>query len=1052
MAISLVTSYSQNFDTLAISGTMNTLLPNGWALTETGGGARDNEAYAFDDGGSNTGDTYSYGVDNSTDRAFGGLQSGTLIPVIGAEFVNGTGSLLTSLLIAYTGEQWRLGTAARADRIDFQISTNATSLTTGTWVDVNALDFSSPNTTVTGQLDGNAAANRTAISSTITSLSIADGATFWIRWTDFNASGSDDGLAVDDFSITAAAGPAPVLVTIAASDADASETGANAGTFRVSRTGDVTSGLAVTFDTSGNASAGDYTPALGASVLIPAGASFVDITITPVDDSTAEGPETLTLTLTDGAQYDLGTPAAATVTIADNDAALTLISAIQGAGSTSPLAGQLVVVEAIVVGDFQGASGLSGFFLQEEDAQADGNLLTSEGIFVFQGASGTAVSVGDLVRVTATVLEFGTAGSTMTELTTITSLSVVSSGNPLPTAATLTFPQVNTSALESFEGMRVNVTTTLTVTDTFTLGRFGEVGLASDGPGNQPGTDARIDQYTQFNLPGVAGNTAYQSTVAPRLLIVDDASSLSNRDPIVYGRDGNPLTAANTLRGGDTVSSLSGILDDRFRTSPDDPYRVQPTATVDFDATNPRGPVPDVGGRLTVASLNVLNYFNGNGAGGGFPTSRGADSLAEFNRQRDKVIAAILGTEADVIGLLEIENDGYGALSAIQDLVNGLNAIAGAGTYAFVNPGTPALGGDQIAVGMLYKPAVVTLVGSAAVLDSTVDVRFNSSQQRPTLAQTFQEIATGALFTPVINHLKSKGSSAGAPGDADSGDGQGLSNATRTLAAEALVDWLAGDPTGQGDTDYLILGDLNAYAKEDPLRAIEEGADDIAGNGDDYTNLVAHSEYSYLFGGQWGALDHALGSASLGAQVSGATKWHINADEPTVLDYNVENKSANQQNTLYAPDAFRASDHDAVIVGLNLIVTQGGGRGDVLVGTAGPDRLVGGGARDLIVTGGGADTIVYNSVLDAYDVVMDFALGLDKLAVTTLLQSVGYSGSDPVGDGYLKVLAASPVDTVVLFDADGNAGQGAARPLVELVGVPAPQDPNVLFTFDNGNA
>ena len=164
----------------------------------------------------------------------------------------------------------------------------------------------------------------------------------------------------------------------------------------------------------------------------------------------------------------------------------------------------------------------------------------------------------------------------------------------------------------------------LTVTDTFTLGRFGEVLLSSDGPGNQPGTDARLDTYTQFNTPSASGYSAYLADIATRRIVLDDASSQQNRDPVLFGRDGNPLSASNTLRGGDTVASITGIVDDRFGAADTGNYRIQPTAAVDFDATNPRSATPPaVGGNVQVAAMNVLNYFNGDGAGGGFPTSRG---------------------------------------------------------------------------------------------------------------------------------------------------------------------------------------------------------------------------------------------------------------------------------------------------------------------------------------------------------------------------------------------------------------------------------------------
>src|SRR5436309_1522048 len=209
--VSLTTAgsaYTQNFDTLSntAGSTTNNLTIPGWFMTETGGGARDNEQYAVDTGGSTTGDTYSYGAAASTERALGGLRSGTLIPNFGACFTNNTDSTITSLAIAYNGEQWRLGTAGRTDQMSFEYSTNATDLTTGTWTNVAALNFVTPDTVTTGAKNGNAAADRTAISSTITSLSIPNGATFFIRWTDTDATGADDGLAVDDFSITPQAG------------------------------------------------------------------------------------------------------------------------------------------------------------------------------------------------------------------------------------------------------------------------------------------------------------------------------------------------------------------------------------------------------------------------------------------------------------------------------------------------------------------------------------------------------------------------------------------------------------------------------------------------------------------------------------------------------------------------------------------------------------------------------------------------------------------------------------------------------------------------------
>jgi len=202
---------TQNFDTLSntAGSTTNNLTITGWFMTETGGGARDNEQYGVDTGASNTGDTYSYGAAGNTERALGGYRSGTLIPLFGACFTNNSGQTIRTLNIAYTGEQWRLGTISRTDQINFEYSLNATDLNTGTWTAQPSLNFVSPTTVTVGAKDGNAAANRTALNSAISGLSIANGATFWIRWTDTDATSADDGLAVDDFSLT------PLIATAA---------------------------------------------------------------------------------------------------------------------------------------------------------------------------------------------------------------------------------------------------------------------------------------------------------------------------------------------------------------------------------------------------------------------------------------------------------------------------------------------------------------------------------------------------------------------------------------------------------------------------------------------------------------------------------------------------------------------------------------------------------------------------------------------------------------------------------------------------------------------
>jgi predicted extracellular nuclease len=347
----------------------------------------------------------------------------------------------------------------------------------------------------------------------------------------------------------------------------------------------------------------------------------------------------------------------------------------------------------------------------------------------------------------------------------------------------------------------------------------------------------------------------------------------------------------------------------------------------DFQPANPRPTdAPAVGGTLRVGVLNLLNYFNtftGCTAGvAGPPTScRGADNAFEFDRQWPKTVAAILGLDVDVLAIVEIENDGYGPTSAIQDLTNRLNAATLPGTWAFIDADAGAgqvnaLGTDAIKVGLLYRPAAVTPVGTTATLNTMAFVGGGDGapRNRPALAQAFAQTSDGEVFVAVVNHLKSKGSACETP---DTGDGQGNCNAVRTNGALELLAWLAADPTGTGDPDILVLGDLNAYAMEDPIAVLEAAG---------YWNLQAefggYGATTYVFDGQWGSLDHAFASSTLFAQVTGAAAWTINADEPNVLDNNTNFKSAGQVVSLYAPGAFRSSDHDPLIVGLELTATD----------------------------------------------------------------------------------------------------------------------------------
>jgi uncharacterized protein len=573
--------------------------------------------------------------------------------------------------------------------------------------------------------------------------------------------------------------------------------------------------------------------------------------------------------------------------IAQTPGSFTPIYTIQGTGTASPLLGTVVTTEGIVTGDFQGTNQLNGFYIQ--DTTGDGNTSTSDGILIFN--TSFPVNVGDYVRITGTVAEF----FNLTEITTVTATTILSSGNTVIQPVDVNLPVAAITDLERYEGMLVRFPQTLTATETFTLGRFGEVALSVNGRLFNPTNfvDPNDNPASGTNSTGtsnVAAVTAQQDLNNRSRILLDDGSNVQNPPVIPFL---NP--ADTTLRIGSTIANLTGILSYDFSK-----YRLQPTAVPSFNYA-PRPAVPSVGNSdVKIASFNVLNYFNGDGLGGGFPTSRGADSLSEFIRQRTKIIKAISTLNADAVGLIEIENDGNGAQSAIADLVNGLNAVMGAGIYAFVaDPVAPNgnTGTDQIKVAIIYKPSKLTTVGLSKADTDPV-------HNRPPLAQTFTVNANGEKFTLIVNHFKSKSCTGATGANADQLDGQGCYNSNRKLQAQALLTFINSLQTSSGDADIISVGDYNAYEEEDPMDILRAGG---------LTNVFPGT-YSYVFDGQSGSLDNALVTSTLLNQVSGVDKWHINADEPIAKSYDQQFNPP----YAYSPDAFRSSDHDPVLVGLSL--------------------------------------------------------------------------------------------------------------------------------------
>ena len=539
----------------------------------------------------------------------------------------------------------------------------------------------------------------------------------------------------------------------------------------------------------------------------------------------------------------------------------------------------------------------SGFFIQDQNG--DGNPATSDGIFVFGSSAG--VAVGDLVRITGTVTEYTPSGATRsyTEFKDIGAVTKLASGIGIaPTNVEMP------ADLARFEGMLVRFTTPLTVNGNAYLGERGELTLSA----------GRREIPTNRYVPGSAEARAQAAANAANIVVLDDGI-FTTPATIPY------LFADGTVRSGDTVDDLTGVLDFGAIGGGGAAFKLQPTEAPRFSRTNERIPSPQVAaGNVRVASANVLNFFTtftdgtdawnrtGQGCTIGSTTSRsncrGADNLAEFIRQRDKIVNSLVAINADVVGLMEIQNNGD---IAVGYLVDQLNGRMGAGTYAVV-PKPAATGTDAIRVAMIYKPGVVSLAGSVLSDGDAIN-------NRAPIAQAFKA-ANGGKFSLVVNHLKSKGGCGGSTGgNADSGDGQGCWTATRVQQAERLRDYfLPQVKAAANDADVLLVGDMNAYGMEDPIRVL---------NAAGYENQIERfvrptgTPYSYVFGGESGYLDHALASTSLAAQVAGVTEWHNNADEPEAIDYNLGDTAQDP----YVSNPYRASDHDPVVVSLNLEAT-----------------------------------------------------------------------------------------------------------------------------------
>ncbi len=765
-----------------------------------------------------------------------------------------------------------------------------------------------------------------------------------------NAVGNDEWVGIDNIVVSsdAASGGGAAQVSIGDVTISEGDAGTSTMTFTVTRS-DNAGAFTVDYATSdGTATAGaDYGAVSGTVSFTAGGALTQTVTVTINGDTSVESNETLNVTLSNL----LSTAGTATLsdataigTITNDDTGpvtLTKISTIQGSGSASSLVGQTVTVEAIVVGDFQNGDAdvkrnLNGFYLQEEASDADGSASTSEGIFVFLASLPGDVQEGDRVRVTGTVSEyFGMTQLNATEIAVVEAgavadVSTMAVTIDLPAAAVTTNQDGDYQPdLEAFEGMLVTIPQTLTITEQFQLDRFNEIKLVA---GERP------EQFTNAFAPDAAGYDAYLRANGARTITYDDG--LNTQNAAINNLDGFGPTynTATAPRMGDTIANLSGVLDYQWAGNSASGATWRVRAIDDGDNTfvdaNPRDAAPeDVGGRLTVGSFNVLNYFRTLNAGGATTAvglaPRGANNATEFDRQTEKLVNTLVALDADILGLIEVENDFLNDApgNAIDYLVDSLNAVLGAGTYNWIDPGQRFIGGDAIAVGFIYKPAKVTVAFnttvetlndadvaalglSSLITQSSVGAIFDGTNtSRNALAVTWSETATGEHFTTVVNHFKSKGGT-GTGADADALDGAGNWNSQRELAAQALDAWVDSDPTGTTDDDYILLGDFNAYFQEDPIEFL------IAQGYENLQETRITDPYSYVFDGQIGSLDYIFANPEMALQITGITEWHINADEADALDYNTD---FGRDAAIFDADVLvRVSDHDPILIGLNL--------------------------------------------------------------------------------------------------------------------------------------
>lgn len=832
---------------------------------------------------------YSFGQTSSMDRALGSLAGGAMAANFGLRLKNSTGRSISSFTLVYTQEQWRNGGTALPNGLTLEYRITATSEGIESGKAFANLDgtTATSNSSSAGPLDGEAPANRRQYQAKVTPASSWLPDQFLIlRWRDLDETGADNALAIDDVLFHATGDGSPSAV-IAASPQD--------GAIPVSPNALITLDFNQPLEISSSAL---HLRASLSGELAFSSQWFGGMRLILTPDQPLPAGEEITLSL--AADQINAAPAMS----ADYQLRFTVlppadqpipIHSIQGRTGTSPLVGREVSVTGVVTASFQGGyPALGGYCLQAPLEDHDADPLTSEGLWIDDSnpAAGNPIyPAGTRLSVRGTIDEVnGTTTLTPTH-------PPQPEGEAIPPAPLpLHLPIAHPTALEAVESMLVEFPQTLFVTrngeasyqtDNYAL--YGELLLCADGPQLNPTQwiDPNDSEPSGMSSSGTSERLRIQAAEdahALNALLLDDASRAYRPTPTPY------LNALGTRRIGDSVTGLRGIIVEGFGS-----HRLHPESPVTFADHNARPETaPQSTGRLRIVAQNLLNYFVTTGGA----DDRGASTEEERQRQRSKLASALAAMQPDLIGVMELQNHPL----ASPDFMAALRS-KGLTHRSIVDPSggypTPDQGADVIRCQWFYRREILECVG-----EPTFDSDSIWAGHRPPLAQVFREIASGESFIACLCHFKSKSSSGASGLDMDQGDGQGAYNFTRVAQAARLHAWLAELTQNAGEQDCLIIGDFNSNAQEDPLDLLRFSG------WQDCSDPSQVSSYSYQHRAQRGCLDHAFATPGLIPQITAATRWHINADEPLIMDYHHPVEGAMHP--------YRCSDHDPVILDLNL--------------------------------------------------------------------------------------------------------------------------------------